>query len=444
MAQTLKFGNKTWATKVGSTLAYNDENGNYKPLPFAFTRSTSATRVNKEGLIEVVTNDRPRIDYTDTSDGVLLLEKAATNLITYSEDFSNAYWTKNGLSTPSGFISPDGTANAFKLVEDTSNGIHRTYAPAISVSTSTDASFSVFVKKGGRKYIAIGAVHNSTNGVVAQFDLEDGTLVYSGAMGTIYTYVNSDIVALENDWYKISIISQTTGTTINFAMALSDDIFTQPSIDNSANLYTGDGTSGVYIFGAMLEQNSVASSYIPTQGSASTRVAETATGAGNSEVFSDSQGVLFANIAANSDDNSFRQIALSNGTYLNSVRFIYRNTIGGFGFYLMSGGVEQLNETIISGTQKTPLKVALQYKLNNCSCWYNGFKVATDISSTMPIGLDRINFAQGDTGNPFYGSTKEIGYYDTILTDLELETLTSYKSWTSMVNELNLNIIYNG
>ena len=98
MAQTLKFGNKTWATKVGSTLAYNDENDNYKPLPFAFTRSTSATRVNKEGLIEVVTNDRPRIDYTDTSDGVLLLEKAATNLITYSEDFSNSYWTKDGTS----------------------------------------------------------------------------------------------------------------------------------------------------------------------------------------------------------------------------------------------------------------------------------------------------------------------------------------------------------
>ena len=44
----------------------------------------------------------------------------------------------------------------------------------------------------------------------------------------------------------------------------------------------------------------------------------------------------------------------------------------------------------------------------------------------------------------FYGKTKEIGYYDTALTDLELETLTSYRSWESMVNELNLNIIYNG
>ena len=88
MAQKLKFGNGTWATKEGSTLAYNDENNNYKPLPFTTTRNSIATRVNKEGLIEVVGNDIPRIDYTDSSDGVLLLENSSTNLITYSEDFT--------------------------------------------------------------------------------------------------------------------------------------------------------------------------------------------------------------------------------------------------------------------------------------------------------------------------------------------------------------------
>jgi hypothetical protein len=54
MAQTLKYGNGIWANKEGSSLAYNDENGNYKPLPFNFERSSSATRTNKEGLIETV------------------------------------------------------------------------------------------------------------------------------------------------------------------------------------------------------------------------------------------------------------------------------------------------------------------------------------------------------------------------------------------------------
>jgi hypothetical protein len=79
MANTLKFGNGQWATKVGSTLAYNDEGGNFKPLPFNFTRSTSGTRVNKDGLIEVVTNNKPRIDFLNDSNGALLLEPSRTN-----------------------------------------------------------------------------------------------------------------------------------------------------------------------------------------------------------------------------------------------------------------------------------------------------------------------------------------------------------------------------
>ena len=64
MAQKLKFGNGTWATKKGSTLAYNDENSNFKPIPFTTTRDSIATRVNKEGLIEVVCNDVPSVIYS--------------------------------------------------------------------------------------------------------------------------------------------------------------------------------------------------------------------------------------------------------------------------------------------------------------------------------------------------------------------------------------------
>jgi hypothetical protein len=62
----------------------------------------------------------------------------------------------------------------------------------------------------------------------------------------------------------------------------------------------------------------------------------------------------------------------------------------------------------------------------------------------MPTGLSRLDFNIQNGGDNFYGKTKEIGYYDTVLTDLELETLTSYRTWESMVKELNLNVIYNG
>ena len=153
MAQTLKFGNGTWATKKDSILAYNDENENYKPLPFNYTGAGKGTRVNKEGLIEVVENDRPRIDYKDSEDGVFLLEKAATNLVTYSEDFSQSAWTKSNSSiTSNSVISPDGSLNADKLKEDSTNTYHR-LANVLSISNGVSYSVSIFVKRAERRYV---------------------------------------------------------------------------------------------------------------------------------------------------------------------------------------------------------------------------------------------------------------------------------------------------
>ena len=98
MAATLKFGNGNWATKDGSALAYNDENGNFKPLPFDFTRASSATVINSDGLIEEVGSGIPRIDFLGNTKGAMLLEPSSTNLITQSEAFGNSYWTKSGAS----------------------------------------------------------------------------------------------------------------------------------------------------------------------------------------------------------------------------------------------------------------------------------------------------------------------------------------------------------
>ena len=427
MAQTLKFGNKTWATKVGSTLAYNDENGNYKPLPFAFTRSTSATRVNKEGLIEVVTNDRPRIDYTDTSDGVLLLENAATNLVTYSEDFSNAAWNKGNLTvTANQAISPYGSQTADKVTPDSITNAIRLWNT--QTTTATTYSLSFFVKYNGKQYVQLLFGGNLNPTVYSNFDLINGT-VTSGT-GKIEDYGNG--------WYRISLTAVLNAAT--------DQVYLW-SIDNANSsrgaTSTGNGTDGYYIFGAMLEQNSVASSYIPTQGSASTRVAETASGAGNSEVFNSEQGVLFADFNYENINPNWSGLGIMDSS-ADRVIFAVQNNTQNFKVYLQSGGVVRWNPTVIIDVTKYQ-KVAVKYKSNDNALWINGFEVASDNTvSIMPSGLHKLSYFGYGNLEPTYGKTKEIGYYDTILTDLELETLTSYKSWTSMVNELNLNIIYNG
>ena len=81
---TLKFGNGEWYGKKDTILAYNDENSNFKPLPFSFDRDTLATRVNKDGLIETVGSGEPRIDYKDDSKGALLLEPSRSNSLVQS------------------------------------------------------------------------------------------------------------------------------------------------------------------------------------------------------------------------------------------------------------------------------------------------------------------------------------------------------------------------
>jgi len=407
MAQTLKFGNKTWATKVGSTLAYNDENENYKPLPFAFTRSTSATRVNKEGLIEVVTNDRPRIDYTDTSDGVLLLEKAATNLQTYSSDLASVYVPTNITQTSNYGISPDGSLTSTRVVLSNLTDSRSVETLTGVLTNNTVYTFSCYYKgvKGESAYMYFLSSTGGTN-------------------------ISKEII-FTGKWQRESI-TFTAGSASNYTYIV--------------DVRQGVSTATDFeVWGGQVEAGNVASSYIPTQGSATTRVAETANGAGNSEVFSDSQGVLFADISAfDGAGGGTRRIEVSNG--VNATQYVRLQIANGDGslYAILNNGSQQFlfNETSFNAT--LPNKISLKYKQNDFSLFLNGFEVgSSNVGNTFANGvLTQVNFSS--TASEFYGKTKEIGYYDEILTDLELETLTSYRSWESMVNELNLNIIYNG
>jgi hypothetical protein len=422
MAQTLKFGNGTWATKKDSILAYNDENENYKPLPFNYTGAGKGTRVNKEGLIEVVENDRPRIDYTDSEDGVFLLEKAATNLITYSEDFSQ--WVQTRVTnTDNETTSPDGSLNASLITEDATLNSKYTF---LNLSTTTNEhSLSFFAKYKGRYLQVLFGTNDVSGNPYINFDLQNGTFDNNGVS-------NPSIEDFGNGWYKCSL-SVTPTVTSDFGVLFSPiQSFTSSRLIS----YQGDGTSGVYIYGAQLESGNL-SSYIPTQGSIQTRVAETANGSGNSEVFNDSEGVLFADIEFLTLSNTYNDFfGLNNGS--NSQRLLIERNTDVLKTYV---GSAFLTTTLNSLNNK----ISISYKLNNFKMYLNGFEVDSVTSGTTPNGLDRFDFKIGGSLSLFtYAKAKEIGYYDEVLTDLELETLTSYRTWESMVKELNLNVIYNG
>ena len=426
MAQKLKFGNGTFATKKGSTLAYNDEGGNFKPLPFTTTRNSIGTRVNKEGLIEVVGNNIPRIDYKDSADGVLLLENSSTNLYTYSDDFSHSNWSKDYVSVNSSqIISPDGNLNTYEIKENTSNNEH-SIRQLKSLTSGNYYTISVFVKKSLNQrdiYIRCGDAN-----ILVLFDTtnwEVGDEVQG--FGKIENYGNG--------WYRLIAtgLSDSTGSD-NFRIGLSD------GITNGSQNYTGNGTNSMYFYGAQLEVNSFSTSYIPTSGSTVQRAADTASDAGNSEVFNDSQGVLYLNIAALVNSDTPRAISISDGTLSNRV-YIYYSTNNNIEAAIKVSGTDQAAFTANLTDSTLFNKIAIKYKENDFAIWVNGIEFDSNLSGSIfnANTLTEIAFDLGDGSNDLYGKTKELGYYDEILTDLELETLTSYRSLNELVTVLNLN-----
>ena len=432
MAQKLKFGNGTWATKKGSTLAYNDENNNYKPLPFTTTRNSIGTRVNKEGLIEVVGNDVPRIDYKDSSDGALLLENSSTNLIPYSEDFSNAAWDLFRISvTTENYASPNGSSTVKNIIADTSNNTHGIF-DFVSASSGIYTS-SAFFKANGYNFACVRiSVDGDTKRFSAVIDLTNGNVTITDATGSP-TSTSFSVNDYGNGWYRLSVsCSHSSGSVY---LTISPSSTSNPTFSSSLPSFLGDGTSGVLVFGAQLEQSSYPTSYIPTSGSTVQRAADTASGAGNSEVFNDSEGVLFFNLNT-LDTSSVPVFSLSDGTFSNEIEFAYYGT-NQWNVISRVGGANTSVVGTVNGDAYS--KFLVSYTSSNFKVFLNGFLIGSNTMASAFSGLKKINFSYPDEANPFQGKTKEIGYYDTALTDEELETLTSYRSLNELVTELNLN-----
>ena len=393
---------------------------------FTFARSSIATRVNSDGYIENVVVDEPRLNYSIVNGIVqdnpsLLLEPARTNSITYSEDFSNVYWTKSGTNFTANQLSPSGNTNAFKLVETTGSSIkNRLASPVFSVSSGLVYSISVFAKYNGRPLqIFTGA---AAGNLLANFDLQNG------ALGT-KTTTTSNITPLSNGWFRCSISFTPTSTgNMDFST-----ITVLTTTSGYAAGYTGNGTDGVYMYGAQLEAGSYPTSYIPTSGSAVIRAAETATGAGTSADFNDSEGVLFAEISALTNDSGDYEVIQLFADADNFLNVGFKNNNNNIYFYKEVNGVPHSPATpSVTTNILNNNKVAVSYSESINYLWVNGFKTVSSTGvGAFSTSISSLNFDSNGVG-PFYGNTKEIAVFKEALTDTELESLTSWTSFNAM------------
>ena len=359
---------------------------------FTFSRSGSATRVNKGGYIETMGSNVPRLDYP-LIDGVvqdcpaLLLEPSRTNYVTYSEAISNTT-PKSGTFTDNFAISPDGSQNATKLTATNTDP----YFYQNFTFSSTTYTMSIYVKGIGD---AVGKEFQMRIG---------GTSPY-------------DTFEIPSEWTRFTATKTVSASTSNFGLEIPN-----PAV-------SGDE---VLVWGWQLEAGSYATSYIPTSGSTATRSADVCNGSGTSAEFNDSEGVLFAEIAALANDGTTRRMSLSDSSTSDRIVIGYLSTNNQFQFLINSNSSDSAFAFISVPSVLDFNKVAIKYKQNDFAFWINGVEVSTDSSGNTPIGLSELAFDDGVGGNDFYGKSKQLMTFKTALTDSELETLTSWDSFNAM------------
>jgi hypothetical protein len=357
-----------------------------------FTRASSGTFVDSAGVLQTATNDVARFDHdpvTGESLG-LLVEEQRTNLLLRSEDFSTTWVRFNVNASSNAILAPDGTLTADKLTENDADNFHRIRQ---GITSGVTGVFSVFLKAAERTRVNLGT---SDTNLIADFDLSAGSVV----SGT------GSIEPFSDGWYRCSISA--TFTTSGPFLLLRN---------SSSEFYTGDGTSGIYLWGAQLEAGSFPTSYIPTTTAAATRnasLADLISGAIANNIrsfcveFSSPAVGTRGVVSLNDNTANERASVLTSGT---DPRLVVHD-----------GGVEQANingGTVADGVRT---RVAVRINADDFAISINGGAVVTDTSGTLPT-VDRLMFGRTQAGEYLNGRIARFTGWSQLLPNATLQTL---------------------
>lgn len=416
----------------------------YIPSTETFTsRASTATYFGSNGLIQSASSNVARMNYNPvnlTLAPKLLLEEQRTNLLTYSEQFDNAAINKTRASiSANATTAPDGTLTADKLVEDSSSNTHYVYYNSISISANTLYTFTIFLKSAERTFSVIELSNDiGTNSIVVGINLATGVLGTPFIRGTASNPLTT-ITACQNGWYRISV----TGIVDNSSTMADMTIYSATSLLASGYpSYTGDGTSGLYIWGAQLEAGSYPTSYIPTTSATVTRSADvsssaattrsvdnaTITGTNFSSWYKQDEGTLFAKAdVPYLGGSGYPGFLAVDDTTTNNAMYLGVNdaTNDASTSDIKISGTSQATISPKTYTAGSLTKATIAYKLNNSQCVYDGTAGTTDTSCSIPI-VTRLLIGNTTTASyPLNGHIYKISYYPKRLSDTELQGLTS-------------------
>lgn len=374
--------------------------------------------------LKVAPENTPRVSHNPVSRFPLglVVESTSTNLITYSEDFSNAIYNYTNCSVVTNqAIAPSGNLAGDKLVIGSGTGINCFNFVSLSISSATTYTISCYAKRNEYIYLFLGFNTSASEYAAAQFNLDTGTVQFSGASGAGYSVIGTNISNVTNGWYKCAITLTSNNTTENIMISPASVVWTGSSRPGSGQ--NGNNFNGIFTWGAQFENFVFATSYIYTNGSAITRNGDTAVVSGTNlnAVVNQSNGVFVCVYSPITSQYS-PIVSLDDNSADNEITV-----------YTESGQAKfkVVNETatqclIISGTANASLinKTAVRYARNLFAASTNFAVAVNDFVGYPPEVITHMRIGSDYAGNKFNGAILKIAYYPVTAFNFQLKNLT--------------------
>ena len=404
------YSSGTLFVDIGGSSAQTTTSNGLKTFYFTST-STGSLRfyggsftgsIDNVSVIEITDDTNlPRIDYSPYSGagtcGHWLFEPQSTNLIPYSEDYTVFSPASNGTGinpviTSNYSVSPDGTQNADRIQFNRGSG-----------TSSIDTSYVTYGLSLGTIDSTLSIYLKTNDGTTKDVTLRLGA--------SLFDY---DVTVTSN-WQRFTLSGNTSVDRVQILLY------------GNQNSQTAD----ISCYGTQVEEQSYATSYIPTSGSTVTRLQDAANEAGSIDLINSTEGVLYAEIASFISTDATepnRYITITNGTSNERIAL------------LLGGNTNQLRAIAFSNTQSINIsfttsstdakqfnKLAIKYKSGDYAFFLNGVKIggSTEANIFTTDTLNDLSFDVGGGTQKFRGKVKCVAVYKEALTDAELTCLTT-------------------
>ena len=338
-----------------------------------------------------ITDNIPRLDYTDSSCPALLLEPQRTNLFTQSEYFGAWGASAGGISSiePNYAISPEGVENAYKVNFVVQGDSDLALVRGHSVTGGATYAYSIYIKGEGSDIGKDIVVKSKRSG--------------GDSAGTTTTQT------LTGEWVRVDFTT------------------TYAANNTAANFYisSNDATSCL-IYGAQAEAGSYATSYIPTYGASVTKLKDDCSVTGVSDLIGQTEGTIYAELKSLTTTSSASFfMGLSDGTNTNKILLGYAAIANTFRVVIIYGSSSNGGDNYAITDSTEFIKVAVRYTASNIDVFINGVKQTTlQNGGTFTATLDEIIFDNIGV-NQMQGSIKQRLNFKTALTDEEAIALTT-------------------